>query len=240
MKILSLTFYESIDETKGWRISHKENGTNVSSICCEVAGKEVRASSTKKMQALLDETPSLEIEKMGIVPLCNKALLDAADAKNAQDAVAIYVTSSDDSTIAAVKLDNCATIASRVSPDKKEAAFIVLFQKSDWRIRIYQEDKKLIMVNKTGVETSEVTHNITPVPVLKIRRLLQLPKKVFVTRFQKGEKRKDVKSPEGYIVVGIAQVLSKNTLIAGTPEDIKFDTMLSDDDKQKVLKAMNK
>lgn len=225
---INLTDVSENTQGNGWLISHKENGSQFSSIKCKVDEQEVYVPASKLLIDALDDGKVTSADGIGVVPLCNKSIVDVKNPKFKNQAFAFYIEAEEAQKICAIKLDGCASIIAKIAEDKSKVALVVVTIKPDYAVRIYQENKKLVIFNRTGITHSVVNHDV-PVPEsLRIKRLVVLPKKAFITKFRKGER---VIAPEGFVAVSIAQLLSKNSLVIAVPQEVQYDTnLLSVDD----------
>ena len=230
MEFLKINLTDATENTQdeGWLISHRENGSQFSSIKCKVGEQEVYVPASRLLIEALDAGKIDSADGIGVVPLCNKSIVDVKNPKFKNQAFAFYIEAEEAQKICAIKLDNCASIIAKVAEDKSKVALVVVTIKPDYAIRIYQENKKLVIFNRDGIKQSVVNHDV-PVPeTLRIKRLVVLPKKAFITKFRKGER---IIAPDGFVAVSIAQLLSKNSLVIAIPQEVQYDTnLLSVDD----------
>lgn len=232
MRIFTLNFNKNAGRSNnGWRLSHKENGSNFSSLVCNIAGVRAYVSTTKALQAVLDqETNTSVLGKIRTVALYEKSLLDVKEEGKAnRESYAIYVEAEAGQKLAAIKLDGCATAFQKIAKDNSAAAFIVVATAKDFRVRIYQTNKKVITVNAEGKIINEVVkHDVKePVNTIRLKKLVPVPKKIVVTRFVDHNA---VDTKEGFVPVSIAQLLSKYSVIVGAPKEIAFGGAIKEEE----------
>lgn len=230
MEFLKINLTDTTNNTQGdgWYISHRENGSQFSSIKCKVGEQEVYVPASRLLIDAIDSGKVDSADGIGVVPLCNKSLVDVKNPKFKNKAFALYIEAEESQKIGAIKLDGCASIIAKITEDKSKIALVVVTLKAEFTVRIYQENKKLVIFSRDGITQSVVNHDV-PIPeTLRIKRLVVMPRKVFITKFKKGEK---VIAPDKFVAISIAQLLSKNSLVIAIPQEVQYDTnLLSADD----------
>ena len=243
MKSYVLSFDRNFDRKgKGWRISHKENGSTFSSLVCDLLMSQLAyVSNTRKLQEKLDKG-TVPFAAITTVPLYNKSLMDIKKNKDNTETIAVYVEAIKDQEIVDVQLRNCGATFVRVTPDKTKAAFVVYATDKDkWSIMITQSNGQTISVNNTGkITNGKTTKEIVKPERLRLKRVVYLPNNtVYFTRPDKETKA--ISRIKGAESISIAQALSKNSIIVGDPNFVIFDKdTLNDQDITQLKETLTK
>lgn len=232
MRILTLGFTREFNRKgKGWRLSHKENGSSVSSLICDL-DETTRAyiSNNFKLQERLDNG-TMAISEIEAVPLYYNTLLTVKSTRSTFETLAVYIEAEEGRRLSDIVLKGCGALYTKMTPDKSRAAMIIVTTSNNWSVEMYQGNKKVSI----DAYTNKIKNTTLPNPVMDkesivIKRLIFLPKNVLFTRVDKTSGSKNIKKVENFISISIAQALSKNYQIIGTPKKVIFDSNLIEKD----------
>ena len=238
---MKLSFDKNFDRKgKGWRLSRYEKGSPYSSFICQVDDMTSFISTTKKLGSKLDENKrivrgnslfDINFSDLTLVPLYNKTLVDLKKKNNKNnESFLLYIEAEKGLKIADVLLDGCGAVLTKFSHDKNKLALAVYTVKPKWGLRIIQENGKMITLDESGkIKNSRYNKKVPADKKIIVKRITFLPENTFFTRPDKDTKLIDAK--DGFRSVSVAQALSKNSVILGSPKKISFDkSILTEND----------
>lgn len=189
MNIYNLFFDKTEKETKveaGWHISQTYKGVK---LTANVGGTiKTIVNATDRLRALtINDATGVDLNTLVINPGYKNAHLELpTEVPNLN--FAIYVRASEGEQISSIKLEGCSVVMSNITSDRKEAAMLIIVQDPEaYRIRVYQTDKKLILMQNGKFKISTIDHDLNMSKKLRPRLYLQLPEKAFFTTDVKSE-----------------------------------------------------
>lgn len=183
MKIFNLFF--DINERKentGWSMTHKDNMVRLVSRLYDgsVATTLLPDENTK---LYFEETgmTDLDIKFLHIVPGFKTATISLMSEPNSN--YVVYIKAQEGKKISAIKTDCSSVVLNYISPDRTEISLVVIPEPNVeyQRIRVYQNDKKVLSIQNGGFRIAQVEHEIKDANNLKPQVYLQLQPKMLLT-----------------------------------------------------------
>lgn len=183
MKIYNL-FFNKEDKQKfpdaGWHLANNRRGLK---LTANVTGSiKTVVSSSEELMAEYDDGNAIGLDDICLKPLYKSAKLAVSNTVDDLN-FALYVKVEEGQQISSIKLEGCSVVMSSIdNGNRQEAAMLIVVQdKNNYKVTVYQTDKKVIFVKNGNYQLSKVDHVLNMSKKIKPRLYLQMPVNTFIT-----------------------------------------------------------